>query len=652
MSPQISTKILLLQTITRLFFLTVIVSVGCVIIKQPFLIKNNQRYCVVKGLFLGDWDDYYERALSCIEGEFYDQALHDLNHALNLRYYDKRVVNTYGKHYIMDYFPHREKGFIYYKKKDYQSAIKELEISLEHVVSSKAAYYLDQSIKARMIMENVPESVPQISMDQKLPLRTRNDSVVISGTAIDSLYISDILLSKESIYLGAANQSVRFNKELFLPHGTYQFELTAVNLINKKSTKNIVIQVDKMAPIVSIKNDGNFIEGIVYDTSGFVLYINNELIVKTNKKESSFKILRKNLSNQIHFFAKDQLGNETSVFIKRSEICGINYWIAQNSLNRASDTQPSMTTLAKNESIIKTNLSHNQIVFNKDILISGSITGKNTVRRIAINNIDINTISGRIIFFNYPLSLKKGINEMYLEAFDIKNRRIAAKKLTVYYNLPEIYKIHNRYSATQHPFDHTDKLQKNILFQFYFLQHIMNENRFLLQIDYALEQMFKQNNLFHEIEQKKKLFSNSFLLGTIYNSVHGYEVAVRVVRQHRDILAAEDIYSERSDTKTLYNLSCILAAKIKNNFPMITGKVTRMSDSGFVAVFNKAEKIPTNWPMIIYEDLQAKSIHCTDMEIIAFARMQKYLNDNKYLFQINRRIKNRFVKPGDGIITQ
>jgi tetratricopeptide (TPR) repeat protein len=641
-----------LHSVKKVIILTVFLSAGCVVIKQPVFVKNNKRYCVVKGIFLEEWDDYYERALSCIEGKFYDQALKDLDHAIVQRYHDKRMVNTYGKHYIMDYFPHREKGFVYYKLNDFESAIKELGISLEHVVSSKAAHFLDKSLKARLIKEKLATSVPQITLNQQLPIRTRNNSVFISGTAVDSQYIADILLSGKSIYSASADQTATFKKKLYLKHGSYQFDLTAVNLLGKKSIQTILITVDKMAPMISIQETERFIQGIVYDDSGIELYLNNKLIILSDKKKAEFKILRKNIRDQIHIYAKDQLGNETDVILKPSEICENDHRIAQNFSYIMTDNQTNLITYAKKDSLFKINLKDSQIVYNKEIQLFGTVTARKKVRRIVINNIMLNTEPGKTILFNYPLSLKKGFNLLSLAAFDEKDIQMVVKRLSIVYNIPEILKVKNRYSTTQHVFDHTDGLQKNILFQNQFANNLVKANRFFVQLDQSLEKLFNQKNLFPVMERQKDFYSNSFLFGTIHNSVHGYEVAVRIVGQDRDVLASEDVYSESSDTKTLYDMSCKLAAKVKNCFPMMTGRVTQVNDSGFVAEFKDSEEILNNWPMIIYEDLPQKKDYGTQPEIVAYAKMNKYLHKNQYFFSIYRCIKNRLVKPGDGIITQ
>ncbi|ETR65015.1 MAG: hypothetical protein OMM_14950 [Candidatus Magnetoglobus multicellularis str. Araruama] len=73
---------------------------------------KNEDCCITEGLFKGKWEDYYECGLFCIEKECYAQAVEYLNQALSIKTIDKRMIRTYGVHMI-DYFPHREKEWLF-----------------------------------------------------------------------------------------------------------------------------------------------------------------------------------------------------------------------------------------------------------------------------------------------------------------------------------------------------------------------------------------------------------------------------------------------------------------------------------------------------------------------------------------------------------
>ena len=71
--------------------------------------KNGVTYCKADGNFTHEWYDYYERGLSCMEGECYEYALADFDTAIGKRPDDKRMARTFGMH-LKDYFLIGKKG--------------------------------------------------------------------------------------------------------------------------------------------------------------------------------------------------------------------------------------------------------------------------------------------------------------------------------------------------------------------------------------------------------------------------------------------------------------------------------------------------------------------------------------------------------------
>ena len=95
-----------------LFLLTLLVILSCSgFADRSFpsaYVKDGNEYGKVKGAFFGhQWWHYYERAISYADGEFYEEALADLEEAVSRREKDRRMARTCGMHFI-DYFPHRE----------------------------------------------------------------------------------------------------------------------------------------------------------------------------------------------------------------------------------------------------------------------------------------------------------------------------------------------------------------------------------------------------------------------------------------------------------------------------------------------------------------------------------------------------------------
>jgi tetratricopeptide (TPR) repeat protein len=175
-------------------------------------LKDGQAYGEVKGAFRHKWWNYYERALSFMEGEFYEDALMDLEKASGRRFADKRRARTYGMHFV-DYFPHREKGIVYYLAGQYDLAQKELALSLSQEPSAKARFYMDKIRRIQMEKDKTIVSIPTIQVD--LPadeIWVKEDPIVISGTAEDEQYISGITLAGAPYFLEGARRKATFSE--------------------------------------------------------------------------------------------------------------------------------------------------------------------------------------------------------------------------------------------------------------------------------------------------------------------------------------------------------------------------------------------------------------------------------------------------------
>lgn len=113
---------------------------GCKPISENPEVRDGKAYCLIKRTtFKGRWWHYYERALSCAEGAFWERAERDFREAIHIREKDERRARTYGMHFL-DYFPHRELGILYYQTGRTREAHAELELSLGQFPSDKARY--------------------------------------------------------------------------------------------------------------------------------------------------------------------------------------------------------------------------------------------------------------------------------------------------------------------------------------------------------------------------------------------------------------------------------------------------------------------------------------------------------------------------------
>jgi len=139
---------------------------GCKTVPEQAIVKKDGKaYGVTQGAFRHRWWNYYERALSFADGEFWKEAESDLREAIRQREDDQRRARTYGFHFT-DYFPHRELGVVFFNQRRFEEAVQELTTSLSKSMDIASA------------------------LSSKLTSRLRGDPILATGISLRG-YIFD-----------------------------------------------------------------------------------------------------------------------------------------------------------------------------------------------------------------------------------------------------------------------------------------------------------------------------------------------------------------------------------------------------------------------------------------------------------------------------
>ncbi|WP_089935344.1 tetratricopeptide repeat protein [Candidatus Entotheonella palauensis] len=93
-----------------------------------------------------NWWNYYQRGTDYVEHECWREAVKDFQAAIAQRPRDAHRARTFGLRFV-DYFPHRELGIVYYHLGQYPEAVRELEMSLDHVAekNERTAEFLNRA---------------------------------------------------------------------------------------------------------------------------------------------------------------------------------------------------------------------------------------------------------------------------------------------------------------------------------------------------------------------------------------------------------------------------------------------------------------------------------------------------------------------------
>jgi TolB-like protein len=86
--------------------------------------------------------NYYDAGLEYIERQDWLRAIQELRSATSLEFEDADMKRVYGTRFI-EYFPHRELGVAYYNLKEFDTAKKELQLSITYTSTERAEEFLD-----------------------------------------------------------------------------------------------------------------------------------------------------------------------------------------------------------------------------------------------------------------------------------------------------------------------------------------------------------------------------------------------------------------------------------------------------------------------------------------------------------------------------
>jgi tetratricopeptide (TPR) repeat protein len=556
------------------------------------LYKEGVRYCVTDGLFKSRWEDYYERAMSCYSGGFYNEALIDIDKAIVIKKHEKdeRMVRTHGMHYI-DCFVNRDKGLILYALKQYDKAKNQLELSIQHEPSDKAFHYLD--LTRKKLIDKSSKSQPVIHLEipetNQTVIRTNALPLFVSGYASDQDFIESIIIHKKTVFIECSQKKIEFNVPLHLKEGHHNIRLIARNLHQIPSEKIISVHIDRSGPMVYINKCDNGICGKVIDALPHMnLFLNQRQISIGKSCNETFTILSQHLQKGVNcLIAKDCLGNSTVVDLSTLTHFRKKYLAAVSYVSDANtySVQPIDITF--------THLKPQTLAYIENIPVEGSVCSNYPISHIMLNAFSIQTENAICVAFNHSLSLDYGKNELVVEAKNVLKQKIT-KTFTITRKDPEPFKLKYRFGIHIVPtyglytsFPKSEIPHIWLKFRQLFITALKNGQRFRII-----------ENSEHEIDAS--------LFGQIQETVDGIEVTVRLVANNSfQILKVDKVRGIIKDTFSTYcsnaleKMAVELSDNLHNAFPVADGSIVNtLTDT--VEIDFGAVQLMMRWPILAY----------------------------------------------------
>ena len=590
---------------------------GCAVQNGPICIKQGKDCSKIKGLFREKWYHYYKRGLSYMECECYSAALSDFYEAMSKEYKDKRTARTYGLHFI-DYFPHREAGIIHFFMGNYDAAKFELNLSITQEKTEKAYFYLDEIRKQELKQLNLPDSYPEIQSTAKNIVWTNQNKITIKGRVHDDQYVKNIYISNIKLQKDLSSKLVNFKEIINLNPGKNIILISAENLLENKSTKELIVYYDKFGPTIIIdkyNQQNGEITGELKDESGYIqLFINNKSIpIIENNNTFLFKINIKNLSDKnIKLSAKDKANNETIAFINIKQLSSLHLPLYANFSNQniASDRSDGFIS-EKLPDIDLYGWHDNKIVYLENVWIKGAVSSRKKIELFSINDQSILEKVGHDNFFSHLVNLKKGKNYICFKAID-NYKNIQTKNICIERLVPEADQKKQQHVLGIYPFtiyqigklDINKKYNPELdMFYMNLFNKIKNKNRFRVKL-------LDSNNY------KTTHPSYYTLIGNIYITSKGLEIVVKIVKTENEkvlfllktkkqkFIKTIDVYGENLNINEMAER---LSQKIVNSFPLMTGIIKNIIEN-----------------ILIIENLQGFTLN--DNQIIIYKEHKPLIN--------------------------
>ncbi|MFZ1983190.1 MAG: CsgG/HfaB family protein [Desulfatitalea sp.] len=576
------------------------------------------------------WWNYYDRALTAVEGKEFTAAKEDLTAALHRRESDQRMARTYGMHFI-DYFPHRELGVVYYLEGDLASAQAELEQSIRQHPTAKARFYLDEVRKALIQKRGGRTEPPQLNVDlPAVPLWTRDDPVRIQGQAQDPNYVRTVMVNATPLYLEGAQTLFDFTCDLTLPQGEHQITVAAWNLAGQTRQQNFVLHIDRQGPTVVVdrirRQEGRiFIEGSALDPAGVrQITIDGIPLAIPLSTEAPFSHGLPEDREALEIRCRDRLENETIVRLMPRQwldLAGKPKLVAGLRLAGifgSRDKSPPILQLD--------NWDNTQTVYMERIALTGSVRDPGQVTALTINGQPALPRSAAMLFFSQIVELQEGANTITLTAQDAAGNRVE-RRIEIMRKTPEAKLLAHRLRLSIFAFAQKGAgFSAADAFQDSFMHQMVQGRRFQVVEREQLELLLQEQKISRTqlvdtataVRLGQLAAAQAIVAGSLIETQTGIEIVGRVVdSETSEILATVDAYGEEKQLPGVKNLAQTLALKIHREFPLADGTVIERQGPIILTDLG-SDQLRAQRSLLIYEERPAR--HPTGGHLLGFGQ--------------------------------
>jgi hypothetical protein len=609
---------------------------GCAVERGNVYVKDGKQYGVTSRKIWRDrWWDYYDRGMSYAAGEFWDDALADLHAATKQRDKDQRDARTYGMH-LMDYFPHRETGIIYYRRGRHQDAIQELNHSLASEATAKAKFYLNKSRKALLLQNKTDALPPRILLKGPADgLLTNRFSVTVAGQVEDNTYVAAIAVNGRDHFIDLAEPRLPFTHEVALRDGANRIHIVAGDLVGHQASQQVTVHLDRQGPLLSLDDIRMLgappqqrirVEGLVADYSRITRFVlaGRSIALQTGREWRFVHEVPLSAGMEfISFEVEDEVGNVTrgNIAIEpladapsgnrqgRGAPADVTRWATR--LPDRLDMQMHSPTLSQDRKRVASyapllassqiawlqtarlpdrqqpvirlsGLSDGEVVHSDTIYVEGQVSDTGAIDAFSINGESLWRRRTQQLFFAHTLPLQEGENVLTLQAVDAAGNQTELT-LSVRREVRQVRRVGSRLRVVLLPLQkHGDGSLMSEIVDEYLFTVFVSQRRFDFVERQHLAAILREHKLSRTnladpataAKTGKFATAEGIVAGMVTETPTSLEVFARFVDvETGTVLAAEDVYGEDLTPRSMKTLMEGLVWKLRRHFPLLEGFV-------------------------------------------------------------------------------
>jgi tetratricopeptide (TPR) repeat protein len=580
------------------------------------LARKRQPAVAMPQVFRGTWWDFYERGLKYAEAGAWKAAIQDFRSARQQRDKEDRSARTYGVAFI-EYFPVRELGIALYQEGQYKAAVEALERSLAGFPTAKAAYYYNLARAALLRQAAADTQPPRIKIEAPADgLVTNALAMEVRGSAESKNQVATVEVNGEAQIIEAAAGNQAFTQLARLAPGPNVIQVRAQDLIGQETRASVNVMVDREGPVVVIDRaarTGTLIrlEGTVFDNVRLgPLTINGQATPLGAGSESKFASDVPMSATAFQIEAADAVGNVTRVRIPiPAEL-------------RQSGRAPELVPVAWRQQLVPSFLRAAALaveleplpaeVQQESISISWIVTSGSPVTSVKINE-EVKTIrqteAGKPLIFSHILPLVDGPNQVTITATDRAGATVT-KTAKVVRKVEEVEQIGARLAVAVMPFAYKGAPSDTYGGAFEaMVDALVNQGRFKVVSRDQLENILRELKLSasalvdqsNALKAGKLAAAEAIMVATVNESGKAVEIYAQIINTETStVLASKDVFDPEKAPGTARTKMRELAAKLKQEYPLVGGSVVTVSSQRVAVAIGSAKKVRPDMRVIVY----------------------------------------------------